>query len=216
MNPVRLKVPAPFPLKAFYLVSPSGPVPFSPGKALSFPEIFGNSDPVEVEIGSGKSRFLIERAAENPNRNFLGVDYAAKWLGIGSERGGRLGVGNLRFVRGEAFELLRGYILRESVSVFHIYFPDPWPKRRHQMRRLLRREFIGLLYACLKPGGVVEIATDEKKYFEFIKGEILAADPEWGKMRETVNERLFGGAKTHYEAKFEAAGKPLHYLELEK
>ncbi len=187
-----------------------------PSRVISFPEIFGNEAPVEVEIGCGKSRFIIDRAVKNPGIHFIGVDYAGKWLGIGRGRGEKRKIGNLRFIKAEAFELLRDYFPRGRVSVFHVYFPDPWPKKRHWKRRLIRKESLRLFYDCLCPGGLLEIATDDRDYFEVMKQEHSLSGLKWAGVRESRNERLFEGEKTNYEAKYEAGGRPLYYLEFEK
>jgi len=204
------------PIKVFSLFSFSQEFPLPQDRIISFCEIFGNDRPVEVEIGCGKSRFIMDRAGKNPGINFLGVDYAGKWLGIGRGRGEKRGIGNLRFIRAEAFELLRDYFPRGRISVFHIYFPDPWPKKRHRKRRFIHRESLRLLYACLCPGGLVEIATDEKDYFEAIKSENSLSELKWERIRESENERLFEGEKTNYEVKYGTVGRTLRYLELEK
>lgn len=176
---------------------------------------FKTFQPLEVEIGCGKGKFLVARAQIFPEINFLGLDRVAKWMKVGERRGEKRKLENLKFLKAEVREFLET-VPDETVSIFHIYFPDPWPKRRHHGRRLIQAEFLNTLRAKLLPGGLIEIATDDEDYYAHIRRVVQAAGP-WASMRETVNERLFHPeAKTNYELKFEAVGRNLHYLELKK
>ncbi len=206
--------------------SPSGPLrmtKMSPGMPqekhdpIIFSEFFGNTHPVELEIGCGKGKFLVARSIENPGTNFLGIDRVSKFMNIGKTRAQKRVLPNIRFLRAEARVFLMEAIALGSVSVFHIYFPDPWPKRRHQVRRVFTAELLKLLHARLVPGGLVEIATDDKDYFDAMKKTIAATAELWENVRETVNERILGGMnKTSYEIKWAAEGRSLYYAELKK
>ena len=170
-----------------------------------------------MEIGCGKGKFLVARAMENPGTNFLGIDRISKFMNIGKTRAQKRTLPNIRFIRAEARAFLAEAVAPGSVIIFHIYFPDPWPKRRHQTRRVFTAELLKLLHVCLVPQGLIEIATDDKDYFEMMKKTIAATSELWENVRETVNERILGGAmKTNYELKFEAEGRPLFYAELKK
>ena len=182
---------------------------------IVFSEFFGNSHPVEMEIGCGKGKFLVARANENPGTNFLGIDRISKFMNIGKARAQKRALANIRFVRAEARAFLTEAIAPGSVSLFHIYFPDPWPKRRHQMRRVFTSELLTLLHTRLVPEGLVEIATDDKDYFSAMKKTIAATAELWENVREMVNERILDGMnKTNYELKWAAEGRPLFYAEL--
>ena len=182
-----------------------------------FSEYFGNTHPVEMEIGCGKGKFLVARAIENPGTNFLGIDRVSKFMNIGKMRAQKRALPNIQFLRAEARAFLTGAIAPASVSIFHIYFPDPWPKRRHQARRVFTPQLLELLHARLVPGGLVEIATDEKDYFAAMKKTIAATAQLWENVREAVNERILDGMnKTNYELKWSAEGRPLYYTELKK
>ncbi len=182
---------------------------------ILFPEIFGNDGPVEVEIGCGKGKFLLARAQENPELNFLGLDYAGKWMRIGQTRGEKRDLRNLKFMKGEAGFLL-GRLRPESVAVFHIYFPDPWPKRRHQKRRLITAAFLERLCGLLRRDGLVEIATDSLDYYEAIRAAVGATRGLWAFVRESPVRVAYETAKTSYEIKYETQKRPLYYLELKK
>jgi tRNA (guanine-N7-)-methyltransferase len=184
---------------------------------IVFGEFFGNSSPVEMEIGCGKGKFLVARSMVNPGTNFLGIDRVSKFMNIGKTRAQKRALPNIRFIRAEARAFLTEAIAPGSVTIFHIYFPDPWPKRRHQVRRVFTAELLELLHARLVLGGLVEIATDDKDYFDAMKKTIAATAQLWENVRETVNERILDGMnKTNYELKWAAQGRSLFYAELKK
>ena len=184
---------------------------------LSYADFFGNENPVEIEIGCGRGKFLVARSSERPEINFIGLDRAGKWMKRGIRRAGNRKLSNIRFIKAEAVRFLEERIPLESVSIFHIYFPDPWPKRRHHGRRTVNADFLRQLHARLLSGGLIEIATDNADYFTAMKKSIAATVNLWENVRETVNERIFEAVmKTNYELKYEAAGKPLFYAELRK
>jgi tRNA (guanine-N7-)-methyltransferase len=181
-------------------------------------DMFPGGRPMEVEIGSGKGRFLMHRAMAHPDRGFIGIDYIWKYLKIGWQRVERRGLENVLFFKAEANEVVTHLVPDESVSVFHIYFPDPWHKRRHNKRRLLTPDFFKLLHRRLAPGGLLEIATDNLDYVAAFKSALIdAGDTMWSRTQETFNERIMNpDIKTNFELKYEAEGRDLYYLELEK
>lgn len=187
-------------------------------RALPAPSVmFGNENPVEVELGCGKAKFLIARAVENPAINFLGIDAVWKWMKYAVERSEKRGVGNIRFLRADAREAVKYGIPAGSVSVFHIYFPDPWPKRRQQKRRLVTGEFLRVLHERLTDGGLVELATDHSDYFARMQAAVIHSGIAWKNVRTARSARLFGASvDTNYEIKYRAEGRELYYLELEK
>jgi tRNA (guanine-N7-)-methyltransferase len=183
----------------------------------SLRDIFGNDHPVEVEIGCGKGKFLMARAMENPDINFLGIDVVWKWMKYGVERSRKRALKNIRFIKSDARELVRHGIPGGSVSIFHVYFPDPWPKRRHRKRRLITGEFLSLLYSRLTDGGLIELATDYHDYYVQMRTATAQSGAEWRHVDETANIRLFEPLlKTNYELKYESGGRTLHYIELQK
>jgi tRNA (guanine-N7-)-methyltransferase len=181
------------------------------------PEIFGNENPVEVEIGCGKAKFLIARAVEFPQVNFLGIDVVWKWMKFAVERSEKRGLGNIKFLRADAREAVAHGIRPGSVSIFHIYFPDPWPKRRHRKRRIVTGGFLRALHERLTDVGLIELATDHDDYYLHMRNAIAQSGIEWRGVRSVTGDRLFGAAvHTNYEIKYAHAGRPLHYIELEK
>lgn len=177
---------------------------------------FGNGRPLEIEIGCGRGKFLVARAQSDPATNFIGLDRDRKWMKVGVWRCEKRGLGNLVFIHSDTREFLLE-IPPESVSVFHIYFPDPWPKRRHHKRRLVGFDFLMLLNARLRARGRVEIATDDADYFDQIREAAQRTGSFWTSVRESRNQRLaFPDFKTSYELRYEAAARDLYYMELVK
>lgn len=174
---------------------------------LSWPGVFGRDGPVEVEIGSGKGLFLLEASRLRPESNFVGVERAGKWFHRAVERTMRAGRPNLRLVRTDAFDFLTRWVPPGSVAAVHVYFPDPWPKKRHAKRRLLQRPLFELAARALAPSAPLFLASDVGPYFEEAVAEIAALGPfeqvEWP---ADAPDRL----PTNYARKYEQEGRTLH------
>ena len=182
-----------------------------------FAKLFGNSNPVELEIGCGKGKFLLARALENPDINFLGIDRIMKWMKRRKIQSEKNSVSNIQFMKAEARAFLKEAVPPASLSLVHIYFPDPWFKRRHHGRRVVNAELLRILHSRLVPSGLIEIATDDQDYFIAMKKSIAETAELWDNVRETKNERILDGMnKTNYELKWESQGKMLFYAELRK
>jgi tRNA (guanine-N7-)-methyltransferase len=141
---------------------------------IDFVRIFGRSGPLHIEIGAGKGTFLFGQAAAQPGDNFLGIERARKYYRYAVDRIGRWGVTNVRIIRTDAAGFIADSVPDDSVDCFHIYFPDPWPKKRHHKRRFVCPANLEHLIRCLKSAGQLRIATDHADYFEQIK-MVLAA-----------------------------------------
>ena len=181
-------------------------------------DLFPVRQPLEIEIGAGKGRFLLHRAQSHPERNFFGVDYRWRFLKEGVLRAEQRGLSNLIFLKTEAEEIIPHLVPPQSVEVFHIYFPDPWHKKKHHKRRLLRPDFFKLLHRSLVPGGLLELATDNFDYMIAFKAALVeAGDTLWSNVRESRNQRILDpGVQTHFEAKYTRAGRDLYYMEMRK
>ena len=181
-------------------------------------DLFPSRQPLEIEIGAGKGRFLLHRAQGHPERNFFGVDYRWRFLKEGVLRAEQRGLSNLIFLKTEAEEIIPHLVPPSSVEVFHIYFPDPWHKRKHHKRRLLTPDFFKLLHKSLVAGGLLELATDNFQYMIAFKAALVeAGDTLWSDVRKSRNERILDpGVQTHFEAKYTRAGRDLYYMELRK
>jgi tRNA (guanine-N7-)-methyltransferase len=143
---------------------------------LDWADLFAQHQPVEVDLGSGDGTFLVEYARRNPERNFLGVERLLGRLRKVDRKGARAGLANLRGLRLEATYCLEYLLPLEGVDVLHVYFPDPWPKRRHWRRRLVNERFPELARRVLTPGGVVHLRTDSAEYFDQIQ-RVFRAHP---------------------------------------
>lgn len=194
------------------------PLVLNPARDLpSFSEIFGNDHGVEVEIGCGKAKFLLARAAEFPELNFLGIDMVWKWMKYAVRRSEKQGLTNIRFLKADARQTIQRCIVPGSVSVFHVYFPDPWPKRKHRKRRLVTGEFLRQLHPLLADAGLIELATDFADYYLQMERAVVQSGIPWSSVTKAADQRLFEAfSKTNYEIKYEAAGRKLYYLEVKK
>jgi tRNA (guanine-N7-)-methyltransferase len=133
---------------------------------LDWTQIFPVERPVEIELGAGDGTFLAQWAALHPGRNFLGVERLLGRLRKIDRKIARGALNNVRLLRLEASYLVEYLLPRASVSALHIYFPDPWPKRKQRKNRLINPRFVEATAAALIPGGVVYLRTDDRDYFD--------------------------------------------------
>lgn len=135
---------------------------------IDWSKLFGNDHPVELEIGIGKGLFLTFAAKEHPEHNFLGIEYARKYLKIAKNRLEKRPLSNARLICTEAFSFIEDHVADASLHTVHIYFPDPWPKARHHKRRIFTPAFLKMVFNKLVPGGFLLIATDHAGYWEWM------------------------------------------------
>lgn len=135
---------------------------------IVFATIFENNRSVEVDLGSGAGRFLIEAARRYPEKNFFGVERLLGRVRKTLRSASRLGLTNVRVLRLEIDYTVRYLLSPRSVSRLHLSFPDPWPKRRHQHRRLVDQDFLAASAIALAPEGELWIRTDHADYFQCI------------------------------------------------
>jgi tRNA (guanine-N7-)-methyltransferase len=133
---------------------------------IDLARLFPVAQPLEVELGSGDGSFLVDYARQHPARNFIGIERLLGRIRKMDRKGRRAGLANLRGVRIESSYFLEYLLPANSASALHIYFPDPWPKRKHQRHRLINERFPNLADAAVAPGGVVYLRTDDRDYFE--------------------------------------------------
>jgi tRNA (guanine-N7-)-methyltransferase len=152
----------------FVLEHPNPPV------KLNFGDIFGRLAPVHIEIGSGKGTFLVNQARCQPNADFTGIEWAGKFYRFAVDRVGRWNLTNVSIIRTDAARFIVECVPDSSVDCFHIYFPDPWPKKRHKKRRFINDANTDQLIRCLKPEGTIRVATDFGEYFEQIKSVFVS------------------------------------------
>ena len=145
---------------------------------INFDLVFRRSAPVEIDLGCGDGSFITSLARQNPDRNFLGIERLIGRVRSTCRKAGRENLTNLRVLRVEIGYAIRYLVPAESVTMFHLLFPDPWPKTRHHRRRLVTAEFLESIRNALVSGGILQIATDEADYFEQI-ALLCAAVPEF-------------------------------------
>ncbi len=141
-------------------------------KHLNYAEIFGNTNPVVIEIGFGMGKATAIIAENNPDINYIGLEVHKPGIGRLLSEINRRGLKNLRIIEHDAMEVLENMIIDGSVSAFHVFFADPWPKRKHWKRRLMQRPRTNLLEKKLEDGGYVYFVTDWLPYAEFALSEL--------------------------------------------
>jgi tRNA (guanine-N7-)-methyltransferase len=183
-------------------------------KPIDWGAMFENDHPVELEIGSGKGTFITEQAKARPQVNFFGIEWANWFYRYASDRLRRNNCMNARMVRADAAFILRDHVRPESISVVHIYFPDPWPKARHHKRRLVQQSFIPLVHRTLASGGRVQIVTDHKEYWEENIEPIMRSAVGFEIVDYvrpgSANDGEFVG--TNFERKYRREGRPFYAI----
>jgi tRNA (guanine-N7-)-methyltransferase len=176
---------------------------------VDWAEVFGAPGIVEVEVGIGKGRFLLAAAAARPDVLHLGIEWANKYLRIAEARALKRGLRNVRFARVDARELVHGAIPAASVAAYYVFYPDPWPKKRHHKRRFIQTATADHLARTLVAGGRLHVATDHEEYWEQIQAVLdghaaFERLPSFGhgEFPLPVEEPL-----TNYEAKYRIEGR---------
>ena len=178
---------------------------------LDFSQLFGNKNRVVVEIGSGKGRFLIASAIEQPDVNFIGIEKSLHYHRVIRERVEKRDLRNVRLINYDAFPVLQKMFDDNSISEVHIYFPDPWPRKREQKRRIIRPEVLAEMRRVLVGGGTGVYVTDHREYFE-------AAAPLIAQFFQSQT-RIPGPddpPRTNYEAKYRAEGRQIYEVRFRK
>lgn len=171
---------------------------------LDLGALFGNDRPVVLEIGSGKGRFLISAATAQPEVNFIGIEKSLHYHRLIRDRVTKRGLRNIRLINHDAFLVLRDMLPDASIAEIHIYFPDPWPRKREQKRRIIRAEVLKEIERVLVPGGSGIYVTDHREYYE-------AAAPVIEQFFQTVRHipAADEAPRTNYEAKFREEGREI-------
>ena len=182
-------------------------IPENLRKTIDLERMFNRPKPVkfEVDLGCGKGRFLIARALARKETCFLGTDRRQMRILKVERAAFRMKLENIRLLCAENFSAVENFIPAESVSVYYLFFPDPWPKRRHHRRRLFDADFLNAIQRTLRPDGKIHIATDHLDYFSIIRN-ILATDRRFAESEPFVpaeNER------TNFELIFMGQNKPI-------
>jgi tRNA (guanine-N7-)-methyltransferase len=169
---------------------------------LELKALFTSPQPLEVELGCGDASFLVEFARQHPEKNFIGTERLLGRISKLDRKGRRAGLTNLRGVRIESSYFLQYLLPPHSAEAIHIYFPDPWPKKKHHKNRLINESFPALARTALVPDGKVFLRTDDIPYFTQMV-EVFDAAKEFKKI-ETPAE--LAGLLTDFEKDFHARG----------
>ena len=178
---------------------------------------FDTPGPFELEIGCGKGGFLLARARAYPERRLLGIEWANKYFRYCADRMARWNLTNVRVMRTDAKFFVLNHLPDECVTVLHLYHPDPWPKARHEKRRIVQPPFVDAVVRVLVPGGQWRVQTDHEQYFEVIR-ELLPQHPRlsvvpWEDDAE-MNEQGWTG--TNFQVKYERDGRAIYRLAVVK
>lgn len=178
-----------------------------------FETVFDNSNPVHLEIGCGKGKFICETAKLNPNINYIAFEKCADVIVLAAEKVMNAGLTNVRFVLGDA-NVLNDFELNNKINRIYINFCDPWKKSKQAKRRLTHQNFLKIYARLLSPGGEVHFKTDNTKLFEFS----LNSFADFGVRLKNItldlhNSKFEGNVMTEYETRFSELGQPIYRLE---
>jgi len=162
--------------RAFSTLWPRFGVGWEPGELLDLPALFGNSNPVYLEIGFGNGESLAEMASCHPERSYLGIEVHRPGVGHLLLEIEKRRLANLRICRHDAVEVLERGLASSSLAGVYLFFPDPWPKQRHHKRRILTPEVVRLLARVIRSGGVFHAATDWEQYANQMLDLLTAAN----------------------------------------
>ena len=181
----------------------------------SWNTLFGNNNPIHLEIGTGKGKFIMELSRENPNINYLGIEKYSSVLYRALEKRREEELSNLYFMRFDA-EYLTSIFAEDEIHKVYLNFSDPWPKERHAKSRLTSRQFLSKYDKCLQKDGVVIFKTDNRPLFDFTLEEIQVAGWQINKITYDLHNSQYieGNIMTEYEERFVSEGKPIHMVEM--
>ena len=185
-------------------------IPESYVARLDLPEIFGRNAPLHVDLGCGDGSFLCALAQSAPGNNFLGIERLSGRVQKACRKAAKLD--NVRVLLAETSYVVRYLLPEASVETFYLLFPDPWPKRRHQRRRVLTPEFLQSIHRSLVPNGLLHIATDQVDYFQQMR-RLTLVDFQFAWTEVADNIDL---PPTKFERRFAEQGAPIYRLMLRK
>lgn len=175
-------------------------------------ELFGNTNPIQIEIGMGKGRFIMDMAKLHPEINFIGIEKYSSVLIRGIQKMETEELPNLYFIRMDA-EYITNVFGAEEVNKIYLNFSDPWPKDRHAKRRLPSREFLRRYHEILSKEGNLEFKTDNQALFTFALEELEAAGWHLDQVTYDLHhdkEMMEGNVMTEYEERFSSMGNPIY------
>ena len=187
------------------------PVPELQVARLDVAELFGRSAPLHVDLGCGDGSFICAMAQQFPKRNFLGIERLTKRVEKVRHKADK--IENVRVLRADTLFAVRYLLPESSVETFYLLFPDPWPKRRHQFRRIFTLAFLDAIAVALERHGVLRVMTDQPDYFHQIE-RLSRAHVQFQTMPQSPEDFVF--PVTKFERKFRDRGVPIYRLTLRK
>src|SRR5262249_45038347 len=178
---------------------------------LDLVQLFGRAAPLHIDLGCGDGSFLCEIAQQFPKRNFLGIERLTKRVERVRRKAEK--IENVRVLRADTLFAVRDLLSEESVEAFYLLFPDPWPKRRHQFRRIFTRDFLDAITVALDQHGVLRVATDQFDYFRQIE-RLSRAHVQFQVVTRSSDDAVL--PVTKFERKFREQGAPIYRLTLRK
>lgn len=178
---------------------------------LDLGQLFARDAHLQVDLGCGDGSFLCELAEQFPEKNFLGIERLTKRVEKVRRKAGK--IDNVRVLGTDNLFAVRYLLPTNSVEVFYLLFPDPWPKRRHQQRRIFTGDFLDAVAAALEQNGVLRVATDQLDYFHQIE-RLSHAHPEFKIVPRSRDDALL--PLTKFEKRFCEQGVPIYRLTLRK
>jgi tRNA (guanine-N7-)-methyltransferase len=184
---------------------------------LDWREVFGNDHPVELEVGFGKGLFLVRAAQAHPEINFVGVEIVRQYQLFTATRLAKRSLRNVRVACADVRLFLPRTVAAESLQAVHVYYPDPWWKKRHHKRRVFTAEFVAECVRILRPGGQLHAVTDVEEYATVMTA-LLSEQPALRPLpppseKEPLHDLDY---LTNFERKFRKQGKPIFRMRYEK
>lgn len=179
--------------------------------------IFGRTAPLEIEVGSGKGLFLRTAAAASPQIDFLGIEIGHKYARFAAAGLAQRGLTNGRAVAGDALRVFAELVPDDSLSAVHVYFPDPWWKKRHKKRRVMQESFLHQIERALQPGGLLHFWTDVEEYFqttlELIAAHTRLIGPQLVPESPAEHDLAY---RTHFERRMRLNNEPVYRSQFSK
>ncbi len=188
---------------------------------MELDKLFSRPAPLHIEVGSGKGTFILNESRLYPDQNYLGIEWASKYYRHAVDRISRWGVENVRLLRTDAAVFLQHNVADEVVDIFHVYFPDPWPKKRHHKRRFINVANIKQLHRCLKNQGQVRMATDHADYYQ-VMHDLFTEHEDVTKLFKTIEYFSAESAEdgesvgSNFERKYRKEGRKINTLAVQK
>jgi tRNA (guanine-N7-)-methyltransferase len=179
--------------------------------------LFGRAVPLEIEVGTGKGLFLRNAASGHPEIDFLGIEIAHKYAKFAAAGLAKAGLTNARVVSGDGLRIFAELIPEASLAAVHVYFPDPWWKKRHRKRRVMNETFARHVERALVPGGTLHFWTDVEEYFQVTLEMLAASTRLLGPIAvpESAAEHDLA-YRTHFERRMRLSNEPVYRAEFRK